>query len=452
METSTNNLLANNVIKGGSVGITVESSTTNSVVNNTVTESSNAILLNSASDNYLRDNKLRNNFLNFGVRGSGLSVFDNDVDTSNTIDGKPIYYWIDKSNEVVPSDAAYIILVNCTGMTIHDFELSLSIHGIVLANTNSSSMKGNKLVDINFSSEYYGMEALDILLFSSFDNIVENNRANIYLDSSSNNRIAHNTGIIRLNGSDSNEITENHMTKISFVSGDWSGIILSSSSNNQIIGNIMSGNQKGILIRKTCNNNLVVENYINDNNQGGIINSANHTIILGNKIIDNGNYGIAESGHSTVIIGNKITSSYSCGLLMGNSNNSSIIGNEIDRFDLGGSIGINTTNCRFIGNNITKSMDWRLIWLLSINPATFYHNNFFCEIDIRAEVNHIWDNGKEGNYWINYNGTDNNGDGIGDTPYEISNNNFDNYPLMTPFDISTIPIELPEWMPPNPSP
>lgn len=56
----------------------------------------------------------------------------------------------------------------------------------------------------------------------------------------------------------------------------------------------------------------------------------------------------------------------------------------------------------------------------------------------------IWDNGVEGNHWSNYNGTDNDGDGIGDTPYIIDENNQDNYPLMNPVDIATIP-ELPSW-------
>ena len=54
----------------------------------------------------------------------------------------------------------------------------------------------------------------------------------------------------------------------------------------------------------------------------------------------------------------------------------------------------------------------------------------------------IWDNGTTGNYWSNYNGTDNDGDGIGDTPYVIDHNNQDNYPLVNEFIIP----EFPSWI------
>jgi parallel beta-helix repeat protein len=41
-----------------------------------------------------------------------------------------------------------------------------------------------------------------------------------------------------------------------------------------------------------------------------------------------------------------------------------------------------------------------------------------------------WDNGKEGNYWSNYAGTDADDDGLGDSPYVLYEDNQDNYPLM----------------------
>ncbi len=47
-----------------------------------------------------------------------------------------------------------------------------------------------------------------------------------------------------------------------------------------------------------------------------------------------------------------------------------------------------------------------------------------------TESKHLWDDGKRGNFWSDYNGTDANGDGIGDTPYVIDVLNEDRYPLV----------------------
>jgi len=63
----------------------------------------------------------------------------------------------------------------------------------------------------------------------------------------------------------------------------------------------------------------------------------------------------------------------------------------------------------------------------------------------------IWNYDSIGNYWSDYNGTDSNGDGIGDTPYMISTSpeeygDADNYPLMEPVDDTLIP-EFPSWTP-----
>jgi DNA repair exonuclease SbcCD ATPase subunit len=51
------------------------------------------------------------------------------------------------------------------------------------------------------------------------------------------------------------------------------------------------------------------------------------------------------------------------------------------------------------------------------------------------------DDGIEGNYWSDYNGTDEDQDGIGNTPYVIDGNNMDNHPLMGAFSEFTITRE-----------
>jgi len=79
-------------------------------------------------------------------------------------------------------------------------------------------------------------------------------------------------------------------------------------------------------------------------------------------------------------------------------------------------------------------------------------NGCLCDEYPENEPPHAWDNGRIGNYWSDYNGTDNNHDGIGDTPYVVDVQNQDRYPLMqnptsvlTPKEsvgITPIPVEF----------
>jgi hypothetical protein len=57
-------------------------------------------------------------------------------------------------------------------------------------------------------------------------------------------------------------------------------------------------------------------------------------------------------------------------------------------------------------------------------------NGCECKDYNTTEPPHSWDDGRQGNFWSDYNGTDTNGDGIGDTRYVIDVLNQDRYPLM----------------------
>ena len=111
----------------------------------------------------------------------------------------------------------------------------------------------------------------------------------------------------------------------------------------------------------------------------------------------------------------------------------------------------------------------------SVTKTSVYLNNFISNSinieyygDANWTSNNRFDNGAKGNYYDDYTGADNNWDGIGDVPFTIKGTRWDNeaggvveagfsqdrYPLMVPFDIDSVSIELPNWASPllNPSP
>jgi len=184
-------------------------------------------------------------------------------------------------------------------------------------------------------------------------------------------------------------------------------------------------------IQLNSNYSIIKENIITNNNYGILIKDilSHHNVIENNEIIANNNSGISFVFYP---INNKeskqkYNDDKNNGLI--SRNNNYIIKNNISL----NNIGISVSDP--IMNNI------------------FYHNNYFYNIqDAIDESNNQWDNGYPlgGNFWDKYTGNDTDGDGIGDTPYNISGgNNQDFFPLICPYEYYYIlnisaPLEIEE--------
>ena len=116
----------------------------------------------------------------------------------------------------------------------------------------------------------------------------------------------------------------------------------------------------------------------------------------------------------------------------------------------GGDIGINlvgTQNCTFIGNEL---LDNRCdVYLIDSYSNNFSRNNIGRLVWSIAFVVPPGENYFDGNYWGEYEGVDDNGDGFGDTPFTVywvdyGDRNltfYDNNPLIKPIVIP----EFPSW-------
>ncbi len=177
---------------------------------------------------------------------------------------------------------------------------------------------------------------------------------------------------------------------------------------------------------------------------------THHNIIVNNSIGIEMGYEPSYSNNNTVS-GNIIKENHNVGirLICGSSN--TISGNIIAENDEGISIW-GTAGNTIAWNNITNNNKGIYVETSGIN--LIHHNNFVDNTKDSWDYGYtpwpfqlpfsenIWDDGKEGNYWGTYNGTDNNMDGVGDTPHVLYENNTDNFPLMQPAEL---PIEIPEF-------
>ena len=127
----------------------------------------------------------------------------------------------------------------------------------------------------------------------------------------------------------------------------------------------------------------------------------------------------------------------SVGIFIENRNNVTVRNFIITDFNHGidciGSSSVQITHNSLTGNNIGIQTFYDIQETMIVVYNNSFLNNTF---HVSPTSGFNWDNGKTGNFWSSYNGTDAHGDGIGDTPYIIDANNKDNYPLMLPINFT----------------
>jgi len=170
--------------------------------------------------------------------------------------------------------------------------------------------------------------------------------------------------------------------------------------------NIYIHNWQAIRLIQTSGD-LIINNYIDGSSQGGTLGG------IGFDYVNN-----------TIMRNNTITN---CGQAL--------------------SLSLPNYNNTFFENNfIGNSRGIVMNNLLTGNK--FYHNNLINNTEqvytyhVFQGVDNSWDDGypSGGNYWSDYIGIDSDGDGIGETPYIIDENNRDNYPLINKRIFFVIPV------------
>ena len=289
-------------------------------------------------------------------------------------------------------------------LPVHNIDTGLDYATIQEAIDASETLNGHTIqVD---EGTYYEHVVVDKAL-----TLIGNNKFKTTIDGQGNGTVIYIT-------SDNVTITGFTIQNAGSTSG-LNGIYIYRSSYNNISNNIIEGNYNGIYLYDSTNNTITNNNVLN-NDFGIWVSASNKNTITTNNISTNNLHGAYISNSTNnFILKNNISTNNQHGIQIDYSDN-------------------NIISC----NNILKNRIRGLLLFYSKNN-TIFHNNFINNTGSLSSINstNSFDNGIEGNYWSNYNGTDNNKDGIGDTPYVIDGDNKDTYPLMGTFSEFTITQE-----------
>jgi parallel beta-helix repeat protein len=210
VEESSGNVIQGNDLVNNNVSINFYASGGNLVEENNIMNSRVAIVLDSCSGpNSFRNNNITKNSYNLIVWGSSLEAFVQDIDISNIVDGRTVYYIANSHdltlNPTNCSDIGYLALVNCTRVAVENIDLSDDKDGMLMAESTNCKLVNVTLANVRTNITVIANVGVSIhviygglTFFKSTDNLIINSKiandtVGVCLHQSSGNLFYHNS-------------------------------------------------------------------------------------------------------------------------------------------------------------------------------------------------------------------------------------------------------------------
>jgi len=379
------NTLSGNNVSNNNDGIELEYCDNNIISGNTVnTNTEHGIYLEDSSWNNITGNIM--NECGIFLRGAQHEVDTTTINTTNLVNGKPVYCYIneknlDSNNFTYEGDPGQVILINCNNSLISNFEDCIiltyycknnnisgnsapkSYHGICLWYSNYHNISGNtannniigiKLWRSNYNNIsgnlMYGC-GLDIGDEGHFEDISSN-----IIDTE--NKVNGKTLYYYVNGTGLGLSTE-------FTYAGLPGQIILLNCNNSVVSDFELSNTSAGIALRYCNHNTLTANNISYNSFNGIdLFSSHHNTFSGNNASYNGEYGIylrgegsVEGGRNNTIIGNIISYNGGDGIFLEKCHHNNILGNTVNNNDEEGVHLDESHNNTILGNKASYNGD-----------------------------------------------------------------------------------------------
>jgi len=331
--------------------------------------------------------------------------------------------------------------IRITGFTIRNAGINYS--AITIARDVSSTdfdVISNNIITTSLNGVYITLSDQNTI---SNNNITTTGEYGIYLSGSHRNTISSNTFI-------DNPFGGIYMTSASYenitgntIKDSAHGIKGATSLNNIIIGNTITQTSYAIHLTSSSTGNTIRRNVVSGKT-AGIYTTSDNTIADHNTAID-GSSGIyfANCKNGSIYYNTIMNSSYGIRLWSSSAMTTShkVNNNKIVNTDWG--IYLESSNGNTLTGNWLQQNTWGVYMIPSFSN-TIYHNDFVLNdrgASVAAGSGNIWDLNGQGNYWSDYPASgDTDGDGIGETPYQIPPG-ADNNPLINTWSEHDIGIQ-----------